>query len=58
MKYNREGKRIQDCLQEEYKAPSQYTEAISSQQKVQRIHRKQIPMPEIQQQLPPAKINT
>lgn len=50
--------RTQDGLQEEYKAPSQYTETISFPQKVQRRHRKQIPVPETQQQLPPAKINT
>lgn len=43
-------------LREECRAPSQYTDTVSSQQKEQRTHRKQTPMPEIRQQLPPSQI--
>lgn len=43
-----------NSLQEECRPPSQHTETSSCQQKGQRTHRRQIPMPEIQQQPPPA----
>lgn len=55
MKDNKNAKRIQDYLQGEYKATTQYTETFSYQQNVKRTHRNKIPMPEIQQQLPLVK---
>ena len=40
-------------LQEECRAQLQYTGTTFSQEKEQRTHRKQTPMPETQPQLPP-----
>lgn len=47
--------RKREGLQEECRVPSQYTETVSSQQKEQRTHRKQNPMPKIQPQPPPSQ---
>ena len=45
-------------LPKECRSLSQYTDTIASQQKGQRTHRKQIPMPRIQQQQQPAHTHT
>lgn len=44
-------------LQEECRSPLQYTGTSFYQQKEQRTHRNQNPMPKTQKQQPPAEIN-